>query len=118
LWWNGIPVRDTFKVKLDLPQGYVAAVSGGLDPKSGFYKNDSVTTRFAVFLSSAMKAEEVESEGVMIKALFTEKGRDCARLCLNAAVDIVKFYKTWLGVFPRKSLCIIPGGPQPWGGYP
>jgi hypothetical protein len=118
LWWEGIPVRDSFKVKLGIPAGYVMAVSGRLNPKTGCYENDSVTTWFGVFLSKSMQADTRESGGVLITALFAEKGKDCARHCLDAAAEIVAFYKNWLGVYPHKSLCIIPGGPQPWGGYP
>ncbi len=118
LWWEGLPVRDSFKVKLDIPQGYQAAVSGRFDPTTGYYENDFVTTYFGVFLSNELKAEEAEAGGVTIRALFTEKGRDCALLCLKAAADIIPFYKSWLGGYPHRSLCIIPGGPQPWGGYP
>ncbi len=118
LWWEGIPVRDSFKVRLAVPPGQVLAVSGRLDPKTGYYENDCVTTRFGVVLSETLKAEERESDGVLIRALFTDKGAPCARLCLETAADIVRFYRKWLGVYPHKSLCIIPGGPQPWGGYP
>lgn len=118
LWWEGIPVRDSFKVKLAVSQGFVMAASGRFNPKTGYYENDCVTTRFGLFLSNILRAEERESEGVLITSLFTEKGKDCARVCLDAAADIIKFYKKWLGVYPHKSLCIIPGGPQPWGGYP
>jgi hypothetical protein len=118
LWWDGVPVRDSFSVKLDWPSGYSAAVSGRFNPASGRYENGSVTTRFAVFLSNTMKQEERESEGVLISALFTEKGAACARFCLDTAADIIAFYKKWLGVYPHRSLCIIPGGSGPWGGYP
>jgi hypothetical protein len=118
LWWEGIPVRDSFKVKLDIPAGHALAVSGRFNPRTGYYENDCVTTSFGVFLSKAMQADTRESGDVHITALFTEKGKDCARLCLDAAADIIAFYKKWLGVYPHKSLCIVPGGPQPWGGYP
>jgi hypothetical protein len=118
LWWEGIPVRDSFKVKVDFPKGYVMAASGRLNPKTGYYENDSITTRFGLFLSNILQAESREAEGVLVTALFTEKGKDCARLCLDAAADIIPFYKKWLGVYPHKSLFIIPGGPKPWGGYP
>jgi hypothetical protein len=118
LWWEDIPVRDAFKVRLDWPSGYAAAVSGRLNPSSGRYENGCVTTRFAVFLSDRMKQEERESEGVLIRALYTDRGAACARLCLDTAADIIGFYQRWLGVYPHRSLCIIPGGPKPWGGYP
>jgi tetratricopeptide (TPR) repeat protein len=94
------------------------AVSGRLNPKSGYYENDSVTSCFGLYLCSAMKMEQRESEGVQITAIYTEKGKDCALFCLNSAADIIPFYKKWLGAYPHKSLYIIPGGAQPWGGYP
>ena len=118
LWWEGIPVRDSFKVKVEIPNGFVVAASGRLNRRTGYYENDSVTTRFGLVLSNTLQFDTRESEGVLITALFTEKGKNCARVCLDAAADIVAFYKRWLGVYPHKSLCIIPGGPQPWGGYP
>ncbi len=118
LWWEGIPVRDEFKVKLEAPAGWVTAASGRLDPKTGYYENGSVTTRFGFFLSNAMKSERRESEGIELTALFTDKGKACALHCLEAAADIIRFYKGWLGVYPHRSLCIIPGQPKPVGGYP
>ncbi len=118
LWWDGIPVRSAFKVRIDVPQGFVVMASGRLDPKTGLYENDCVTTRFGIVLSNTLHADEVESDGVLIRALSTDGGRACARVCLEAAADIVKFYKAWLGRYPHRSLCVIPGGPKPWGGYP
>ncbi len=118
LWWEGIQVRDSFKVKLSAPAGYAVATSGRLNPVSGFYENDGVTTQFGLYLAKDMKAESRESAGVLITALFTENGRACAVHCLNAAVDIVKFYSERYGFYPHRSLTIIPGQPQPMGGYP
>jgi hypothetical protein len=118
LWWENAPVRDSFKVKVEMPKGFVLAGSGRLNRKSGYYENDAVTTSFGLVLSNTLQSDTRESEGVLITALFTEKGKDCARLCLDAAADIIAFYKKWLGVYPHKSLSLIPGGPQPWGGYP
>lgn len=118
LWWEGIPVRNTFKVKLQPPPGYVMATSGRLDPSSGYYENDNVTSRFGIFLSNTMQAETRESEGVLITTLFPEKGRDGALFCLEEAMDIIRFYKGRLGIYPHRALCIIPGGARPMGGYP
>ena len=118
LWWEGLPVRDSFKVKLDVPLGYAVAASGRLDPNSGAYANDCVTTHFGIFLSDSMKVARREAGGVELTALFTEKGRDCALFCLNAAADIISFYAEWLGFYPHESLVILPGGPRPMGGYP
>lgn len=118
LWWDGLPVRETFKLKLDAPAGYAVAASGRLNTASGAYENDRVTTHFGIFLSHSMKTERREAAGVEITALFTEKGRACARYCLDAAADIISFYNDWLGFTPHRSLTILPGGPRPMGGYP
>jgi len=118
LWWEGIPVRDLFKVKLNTPPGFAVAASGRLDPKSGAYENDCVTSHFGIFLSNTMKMERREVGGVELMALFTEKGRACAMFCLEAAADIIPFYIKWLGFYPHESLVILPGGARPMGGYP
>jgi hypothetical protein len=118
LWREGRPVRDSFRVRLAPPPGFVAAASGRLDPASGAYVNDCVTTHFGIFLSKSMKVERREAGGVEISALFTEKGRDCALSCLAAAAEIIPFYKGWLGGYPHDSLVILPGGTEPMGGYP
>ena len=118
LWWEGLQVRDSFKVKLDVPPGYAMAASGRLDPESGVYENDCVTSHFGIFLSNSMKTESREAGGVQITALFTEKGRQCALFCLEAAADIIPFYAEWLGFYPHQALVILPGDPRPMGGYP
>ncbi len=61
LWREGRPVRDTFRVRLGAPPGFAAAVSGRLDPASGAYINDCVTTHFGIFLSKSMKVERREA---------------------------------------------------------
>jgi len=117
-WREGRPARDAFRVKLAVPTGFVVAASGRLDPATGAYVNDCVTSHFGLFLSNTMRVERREAGGVEISALFTEKGRECALFCLEAAADIVPFYKEWLGSYPHGSLVIIPGGARPMGGYP
>jgi hypothetical protein len=118
LWWDGLRTRDSFKVKLAVPAGFAVAASGRLDRASGAYENDCVTSHFGVFLSNVLKAERREAAGVELTALFTDKGRACALFCLDAAADIVSFYKEWLGFYPHPSLVILPGGSSPMGGYP
>jgi hypothetical protein len=118
LWWEGTQVRNSFRVKLAAPAGYALATSGRLNPASGRYENDGVTTQFGLYLAQGLISEARESAGVLITALFTEKGRACAVHCLDAAADIVKFYRERFGFYPHRSLTIIPGQPQPMGGYP
>ena len=119
LWWEGLPTRDSFRVKLEPPSpDYKVASSGRLDTASGFYENHGVTTSFGFWLSKIALVEERDAAGVQVRALFTEEGRECATLCLETAVDVIKFYKEYHGVFPFASLTIIPGASRPMGGYP
>lgn len=117
LWWDGLPIHDAFKVKLDLPSRYTPAVSGCLNKKTGYYENNGVRT-FGVYLGKDLKTETRKVKDVLITALFTDKGSDCARLCLDTAADVVKFYRDWLGFYPFPFLYIIPGAARPMGGYP
>ena len=117
LWWDGLPTHDIFEVRLDIPAGYALAASGRLNQATGYYENEGVRT-FGVYLGQGLKKENREVEGVLITSLFTEEGAECARLCLEAAADVVKFYKSWLGFYPFKFLYIIPGASRPMGGYP
>ncbi len=118
LWWDGIPTQDVFRVKLDVPAGFTAAVSGRLNPETGFYENPGVTTNFGLFLFKDINVEEREAAGIQVKVFFPDEGRECAMLCLETAVDVIEFYKNVHGFFPFPSLTIIPGGSGPWGGYP
>jgi tetratricopeptide (TPR) repeat protein len=117
IWWDGLPTHDSFEVKVDIPAGYSLAASGLFDKKSGYFQNKGVKT-FGLYLGKGLKTEGKEVEGVLITSLFTEKGSECARLCLETAVDVVKFYKNWLGFYPFEFLSIVPGAAAPMGGYP
>ncbi len=118
LWWEGLPVCDAYKVKLATPPGYVLAISGRLNPASGYYENDNVTTSFGIYLADNLKTAEKMSGDVLITALFNKEGEECARFCLDKAAGIIDYYRTLFGFFPRRSLYILPGSSRPMGGYP
>jgi tetratricopeptide (TPR) repeat protein len=117
LWWDGLPLHDAYSVKLDIPEGFALATSGRLNPKTGRYENDGAKT-FGVYLGKDMKTESREVDGVLVTTISTEKGAECAAICLKTAVDVIRFAKDWLGFYPFKFLSIIPGGVGRWGGYP
>lgn len=117
LWWDGLPHFDSFEVKLDAPAGYAIAVSGRFNKKTGYYENEGVS-RFGIYLGKGLKTETHKVGDILITSLFTEAGSQCAKLCLETAADVVQFYHEWLGFYPFKFLSIIPGGSEPWGGYP
>lgn len=117
LWWGGLPTHDVFEVKIDIPPGYALAASGRFNKKTGYYVNNGVAT-FGIYLGKDMKTESREVKDILITSLFTDGRAECARLCLDTAADVVKFYRDWLGFYPFKFLYIIPGAPRPMGGYP
>ncbi len=117
IWWDGLPVHDSFSVKLDTPEGYAMAISGRLDDSTGRYEIDGART-FGIHLASNETSETREVDGIQVTTLFTEKGAKAASVCLDTAVDAIKYYKDWLGFYPHEFLYIIPGGSGRWGGYP
>jgi len=117
LWWDGLPLHDSFSVKLDVSAGYTLAASGRFDKKTGRFEADGART-FGVYLGKGTKTSSREVDGVEITAVFTEKGAKAAAVCLETAVDAVRYFKNWLGFYPFPFLTIIPGGPGRWGGYP
>jgi tetratricopeptide (TPR) repeat protein len=117
IWWDGLPVHDSFSVKLDKPEGWELAISGRLNNNSGRYEIDGAKT-FGIHMAKDQKSETREVDGIQVTALFTEKGNKAALVCLDTAVDAIKYYKDWLGFYPHEFLYIIPGGSGRWGGYP
>ena len=117
LWWDGLPLHDSFSVKLDVSAGYALAASGRIDKKTGRFEADGART-FGVYLGKDTKASIREVDGVEIVAVFTEKGAKAAAVCLETAADAVRYFKNRLGFYPFPFLTIIPGGPGRWGGYP
>jgi tetratricopeptide (TPR) repeat protein len=118
LWWENIPVRDAYRVKLKTPPGYVLAISGRLNEASGYYENDGVTTSFGIYLANTLKSAQKQSGDVSITALFSKEGEECALFCLDKAAEIIAFFKDSLGFFPHRFLYILPGASRPMGGYP
>jgi tetratricopeptide (TPR) repeat protein len=118
MWWEEIPTQDSYKVRIEAPQGYEMAISGRLNKESGYYENDGVATSFGIYLAADLIKEEKETEGVLITSLFRKDGEECGRFCLEKATEIVKYFIKWLGFYPSKYLYIIPGASRPMGGYP
>ncbi len=117
LWWDGLPGHDDFSVALAVPDGYAVAATGRRDDASGRFEAAGAKT-FGVYLGLNEITDSRDVEGVRITAVFTEKGRKAAAICLETAADAVKYYKDWVGFYPYPFLTIVPGGSGRWGGYP
>ncbi len=115
--WGDAPAFDGYEVKLRIPGEYAIAASGRLNRETGYYECSGARF-FGISWHKELKTEMREVDDVLITAFFTEKRAKCARFCLESAVDAVRFYRSWLGFYPSKSLCILPGASRPMGGYP
>lgn len=117
IWWDGLPTHDSFSVKLESPDDFALAFSGRLDKTTGRYEAKGVKS-CGYYLGRNQICCSREVEGVQVTTLATQKGASAAAICLDTAVDSIRFYKEWLGFYPYPFLYIIPGGKGRWGGYP
>jgi tetratricopeptide (TPR) repeat protein len=113
----GYPTHDDYDVKLTAASGYVVATSGRPDPKTGWDHQENVRA-FGIYLAKDVQVEEASAGDVLVRTVFTAKGAECARLLRETAVDVINFDRQRFGFFPYRSLTIVPGGPNPVGGYP
>ena len=116
LWWGSATLSE-YEVRLTAPAGYVWGASGQFDAKKGVYVAERARV-FGAFLGKGYESAEVDSAGVQVRAVFTPKGRPCAELLLKTAADVIAFYRERFGLYPHRSLTIVPGMDSPNGGYP
>jgi hypothetical protein len=116
LWW-GFGTLDDYQVQLTAPDDYVWATSGRYDPEKRAYIANGARA-FGAFIGKGYQSAEADAGGVQVRAVFTAAGRPCAELLLKTAVDAIGFYRERFGVYPHRSLSIVPGMDYPAGGYP
>lgn len=116
LWW-GFGTLDDYEVRLHVPEGYTVATSGRFDAGAGVYRGAALRT-FGLFVGKGYESAEADAGDVRVRAVFKKEGRPCAELLLKTAVDVVGFYRERFGVYPQRSLAIVPGADYPAGGYP
>jgi len=116
LWW-GFETHGDFDVKIDVPQGYKLAMSGIFNSKSGYYHAEGVRS-FGLVLLKDIDVIEANAADVAVKCYYRSKGKKCAELLMETAVDVINFYRERFGFYPNSSLTIIPGMDRPVGGYP
>ena len=98
VWWDGLPVHDSFSVKLDIPEGWALAISGRMNANNDRYEIDGART-FGIHLAKDQMTETREVDGIQVTTLFTEKGAKAASVCMDTAVDAIAYYKDWLGFY-------------------
>jgi hypothetical protein len=115
--WRGIETHDDFDVKVETQPGYAMVTSGAPDSKSGYYHAGNVRT-FGLFLGKNYKVTKAMTKDVLVQVMFTPKGKECAHLLLDTAVDVINFYCERFGFYPHSVISIVPGMNRPAGGYP
>lgn len=116
IWW-GFGTPDDYEVKVRAPEGYAIATSGRFDPGIGAYRAEGIRA-FGLFIGKGYKSAEADVGDVHVRVVFTPKGQPCAELLLKTAVDAIGFYRQRFGLYPQRSLAIVPGMDYPAGGYP
>ena len=117
LWW-GRNTSDDYAVKVNVPEEYAVATSGVFDEIKNHYSAKGVRTFGIVFMRDIeiLKAQSGETK---IYCYYEKAAGKCAELIQQTAIDVIDFYRDWLGFYPRNVLHIIPGGlSHPAGGYP
>ncbi len=117
LWW-GRDVSDDFEVKINPPGEYLIATSGVFDMSRNCYVANGCR-QFGLVLMKDLKVLKTKSGDTEIYSYFDEESRECVEFTHQTAVDVINFYREWLGFYPHKALHIVPGGlSHPAGGYP
>jgi tetratricopeptide (TPR) repeat protein len=117
LWW-GFETQDDYDVRLDVPDAYsVIVTSGRLDSQTGRYRAEAVPS-FGFFLCKGHEVMEGQAGDVLVRCIYKPEHKECATLLHETAIDVINFYREWLGFYPYDILTIIPGMDRPAGGYP
>lgn len=117
LGW-GRDTADEYEVKIDCPQEYTLAASGVLDEAKKRYSAKGIRS-FGIVVMRNLKVLHATSGDTVINCYYEVGAEQCAELITKTAVEIIDFYRNWLGFYPHKQLHIVPGGmSNPAGGYP
>ncbi len=117
LWW-GRNTSDDYEVKVNAPKGYRIATSGVFDRTQGGYSAKGCRKFGVVFMKDlrVLKGQSGETE---IYSYYDEGSRQCVEFTHQTALEVIDYYRDWLGFYPNKTLHILPGGlSNPAGGYP
>ncbi len=115
LWW-GISTHDDYDVKIAIPDDYVIATSGLLEPKNGYFHGESIRN-FGLFIGKGYHFLEKDAAGTRILCCYNNQTKEVAQIILNTAVDAITFFTDHFGFYPYKHLNIVPGSARYWGGF-
>lgn len=117
LWW-GRDTSDDYEVKINELEECIIATSGVFNETKNLYSAKG-TRKFGIVFMQGLKVLKASSGETEIYCYYEEGAKQCAELIHQTAIDVIDFYRQWLGFYPHKILHIIPGGlSHPAGGYP
>jgi len=118
LWW-GRNTQSGYKVQIEnTPKEYTVATSGVFDDQTKCYMAKGCR-EFGVVFMKDMKVMEARSGDTAIYSYYDDDSLECVELTHKTAIDVIDFYRDWLGFYPHEILHIVPGGNDyPAGGYP
>lgn len=119
-WWYpklrwDVPTADDYTVSVDIPQGFVARVSGRLN--SGVFTADHIPC-FGMVISKDFPVLTETVDGVELNCFYFPENKPLAESVLATAREALLFYKDLLGFYPHNAFTVIPGSEDMSGGYP
>ena len=115
LFW-GYPVQDNYAVRIEVPAGWMLAVSGRAGD-GGVWQAKGVRD-FGIMVSADYQVMEATAGDTLIRCLYRPAGKGCADLLLKTAVDAMNYYREEFGAYPYTFFTIIPGMDRVAGGGP
>ena len=113
-----------FEVELRFPTELKIALTGEIldERRDGeeivYFTEANGVSGFGFAYSPDFEVLEAESAGVRIRSFYLPGDGKWGKLLMDYSVDIIAFYTETIGFYPQPVLDILPGVPQPWGGYP
>jgi hypothetical protein len=116
IWW-GRNTADDYEVSIYAPKEYQIATSGVYDEIKNCYIAEKCRKFGVVFMKNLQVLKDACGD-TEIYSYYDEESRECVDFTHQTAVEVIDFYRNWLGFYPHKILHIIPGGlDHPAGGY-
>ena len=117
LWW-GRHTSDDYEVKIKGAEKYTVVTSGVFEEIRNIYSAQDIR-EFGIILMRDIEVFKSRSSETEIYCYYEKEARQCAELIHRTAIDVITYYRDWLGFYPHKILHIVPGGMSyPAGGYP
>ncbi len=117
-------VHSDYEVDLTFPKEFTIASTGMIGHIDTVDHTVEVKTfaksvpSFGFVLLKDIILKEDYSQGILIRSFYFKDDIKWGEKLLSHSKNIIKFYSDTLGFYPQPVLSIIPGYPEPYGGWP